>query len=348
MRYICYMHHPAHFHFLKNVIQTLEKNGDEVRIICQKKDVLTKLLENDGFQYKNFLPKGRMDNKLGMLYSLIRQDFLMLKECLSYKPELMFGCSGEICHIGKLLRIPSYYFNEDDIEVVPLLKYLVYPFATKIVAPQVCNTGKWKDKTITYNGNHELAYLHPKVFSANRSIKSKYIKSNRPYVIIRFAKLKAHHDKNVRGIDFELAEELIEIIKKDHDIYITSEIKLPENIEKYRLLIDPIDLHHVMAYARLYVGDSQTMAAESGVLGVPFIRYNDFVGRIGYLKELEDDYNLGYGIKPDQPELLIKTVKRVLNEDANIYVARKNKFIKDKVNVAECFYEIIQGDNKNV
>ncbi len=55
-------------------------------------------------------------------------------------------------------------------------------------------------------------------------------------------------------------------------------------------------MHHVMAFASLYIGDSQTMAAEAGVLGVPFVRFNDFVGRIGYLRELEDTYHLGYGI----------------------------------------------------
>ena len=51
-----------------------------------------------------------------------------------------------------------------------------------------------------------------------------------------------------------------------------------------------------MVFASLYIGDSQTMSAEAGVLGVPFVRFNDFVGRIGYLRELEDTYELGYGI----------------------------------------------------
>ena len=55
-------------------------------------------------------------------------------------------------------------------------------------------------------------------------------------------------------------------------------------------------MHHVMAFASLYIGDSQTMAAEAGFLGVPFVRFNDFVGSIGYLRELEDVYELGYGI----------------------------------------------------
>ena len=69
-------------------------------------------------------------------------------------------------------------------------------------------------------------------------------------------------------------------------------------------------MHHVMAFASLYIGDSQTMAAEAGVLGVPFVRFNDFVGRIGYLRELEDVYELGYGIHATQlksEELRVKS-----------------------------------------
>ena len=76
----------------------------------------------------------------------------------------------------------------------------------------------------------------------------------------------------------------------------SSERPLEPQFEQYRIKINPLDMHHVMAYASLYIGDSQTMAAEAGVLGVPFVRFNDFVGRIGYLRELEDKYELGYGI----------------------------------------------------
>ena len=38
------------------------------------------------------------------------------------------------------------------------------------------------------------------------------------------------------------------------------------------------------------------MLAVAGILGTPFIRFNDFVDRINYMDELEDVYELGYGI----------------------------------------------------
>ena len=56
--------------------------------------------------------------------------------------------------------------------------------------------------------------------------------------------------------------------------------------------INPIDMHHFMAFSSIIIGDSQTMSAESAVLGVPFIRYNDFVGKLKLLSYLEEIYNL--------------------------------------------------------
>lgn len=86
-----------------------------------------------------------------------------------------------------------------------------------------------------------------------------------------------------------------------------------------------------MAFAQLYIGDSQTMAAESGVLGVPFIRFNDFVGKIGYLNELENKFELGYGIKADYPELLIDKVQELLQLEN-----RKQIFSNEEIN---CFVQ---------
>lgn len=72
----------------------------------------------------------------------------------------------------------------------------------------------------------------------------------------------------------------MKILEPFGTIYITSERPLEPQFEKYRIRINPLDMHHVMAFASLYIGDSQTMAAEAGVVGTPFVRLNDFVGTI--------------------------------------------------------------------
>ena len=101
-------------------------------------------------------------------------------------------------------------------------------------------------------------------------------------------------------------------------------------------------MHHVMAFASLYIGDSQTMAAEAGVLGVPFVRFNDFVGRIGYLHELEDKYELGYGIKASAEGSVEKLCERVealvamkADERKATFAERRAKMLSEKVDCAK-------------
>ena len=134
-------------------------------------------------------------------------------------------------------------------------------------------------------------------------------------------------------------------------------VDLGTQFEKYRIKINPLDMHHVMAFASLYIGDSQTMAAEAGVLGVPFVRFNDFVGRIGYLRELEDVYELGYGIhatplasdspirradgsaQPSGVEELHKRVEQLVampsEERRATFQSRREKMLSDKIDCAK-------------
>ena len=159
---------------------------------------------------------------------------------------------------------------------------------------------------------------------------------------MRFASLHAHHDSGIKGINTEIAQRLIDILKPHGRIYITSERPLEPQFEEYRIKINPLDMHHVMAFASLYIGDSQTMAAEAGVLGVPFVRFNDFVGRIGYLRELEDKYELGYGIKASAEgsvDQLCSRVEELVSmpsaERKATFATRRQQMLSDKIDCAK-------------
>ena len=159
---------------------------------------------------------------------------------------------------------------------------------------------------------------------------------------MRFASLHAHHDSGIKGINTEIAQRLIDILKPHGRIYITSERPLEPQFEEYRIKINPLDMHHVMAFASLYIGDSQTMAAEAGVLGVPFVRFNDFVGRIGYLRELEDKYELGYGIKASAEgsvDQLCSRVEELVSmpsaERTATFATRRQQMLSDKIDCAK-------------
>jgi len=332
MRFLIYMGHPAHFHLFKNTILHLKAANHEVRILIKKKDILESLLTNIGWDYININPEERGDGKIAIAKALLKREFEFLKIARSFKPHLMAGTSAEITHVGKLLGIPSVVVNEDDASVVPYFAKLAYPLATTVLAPVCCDCGKWNYKKTAYESYHELAYLHPNHFKIDESKVRAYIKEE-AFFILRFAKLTAHHDVGRQGINLEIAQEIIKRLKPHGRIYITSERPLEQELEHYRIAINPLDIHHAMAMAKMYLGDSQTMAAEAAVLGTPSIRFNDFVGEIGYLEELEHKFGLTYGIRTSNPQRLYDKIDELLALPnlKETFEAKKNKMLSQKI-----------------
>jgi len=349
MKILVYLGHPAHFHLYKTAVNNWKTNGHVVLILIKKKDILEDLLKIAGLTYFNILTEGRKDSKAGMFVGMIKRAYRLFLFCLKHKPDILTGTSVENSFVGKLLGIPVVNVNEDDAAVVPLFAKLSYPLASAILNPRVCNSGKWDKKAIKYESYQELAYLHPKHFTPDKKIVEKYFSTDKPYFIIRFAKLTAHHDSGIQGISLDIAKNIIKKLKPYGDIYITSERVLEQELEPYRMSINPLDMHNVMAFAQLYIGDSQTMAAEAGVLGIPFVRFNDFVGRIGYLRELEDDYKLGFGIKTNELEKLYKTVDDLIAmpDRKEIFAERREKMLSEKIDCAQFLTWFIENYPKS-
>jgi predicted glycosyltransferase len=125
--------------------------------------------------------------------------------------------------------------------------------------------------------------------------------------------LGAYHDVGKTGISDEIALRLIQMIEPHGKVYITSERPLPPQFEPYRISIRAADIHHALYFAEMFIGDSQTMTAESAVLGTPALRFNDFVGELSYLEDLEHNYGLTYGIKTNELEKLYQKLDELLN-----------------------------------
>lgn len=337
MNVLIQLSHPAHFHLYKNVARNLINDGNNVFILIKTKDILEDLLKAAGLPYHNILNKAHRKSRFGVLLDMLIRDAKIAKFCLSNNIDLLTGSTPEVGHISWLLRKHSITCGEDDMAVVPAFAKVAGPFIQTLLSPMVCDNTPLENKSIKYASYHELAYLHPNHFIPDKKNVEKYFTTSTPYFIMRFAKLNAHHDKGIKGINTEIASRLIDLLKPHGSIYITSERELEPQFEQYRIKINPLDMHHVMAFADLYIGDSQTMAAEAGVLGVPFIRFNDFVGRIGYLRELEDYYQLGFGIKTNEVDRLYNTVEMLVNmpDKKTIFQQRRQKMLDDKIDYAK-------------
>jgi predicted glycosyltransferase len=92
------------------------------------------------------------------------------------------------------------------------------------------------------------------------------------------------------------------------------------------------------------------MAAESGVLGVPFVRFNGFVGRLGYLDELENKYKLGYGIRPSEPERLFDVINELVSmkDRQEQFQTRRMKMLTEKINLNSFMVWLIENYPESV
>ena len=156
-----------------------------------------------------------------------------------------------------------------------------------------------------------------------------------PFFIMRFNVFKAHHDIGVKGLSLEQKLQLIEILKPHGKIFITTERGIEPELQEYQMAVSPEKAHSLMAYASIFLGDSQTMTSEAAVLGVPSLRCNTFAGRISYLDEQEKKYGLTFGFHPDDFDQLAVKLKGLLAKPnlREEWQARRQQMLADKIDV---------------
>lgn len=316
--------HPAHVHLFKNFIFHLQKEGIPFTVVARKKEITLNLL--DHYQIPYTCLSAPRTNLTGMFLEFLNRTFKILKLHLKEGFTIALGTSVSIGYLSLFTfgKVKSYNFSEDDDHVIPLQAYLSYPFSSKIINPDCIVFSKWKNKRVLVPSYHELAYLHPNNFIPDISVPKKYGLEPGNFVILRLSALKANHDKNAKGI----STALLELIKKE-----INEFEIIESNEgKQGGKIKPWDMHHVLAFSKMIISDSQTMSAEGAVLGVPSLRINNFIGRISYLNELENKFNLGFGFFPEQEEEILSCIKELVNNNSYYDLEkRRNTLFDEKI-----------------
>jgi len=346
MKYLIHLGHPAHYHLFKHVVNRLRDSGNSCIYVIKKKDILENLLIESAEEFLNILPRGRKNSLFGIFLGQIKQIWALFKLCVKDRPNVLMGSTPTVSQVGFLLKIPSLSLNEDDAKEVELFAKTTYPFSTVILSPRPCDNGRWNKKTVHYESYHELAYLHPDHFTPSLKALEGIVSQNERFFIIRFSSLDAYHDHGVKGMDLHLTLKLIDLLKPHGRVIISSEKKLPLKLESYRASFNPTKMHDLLYYSSIYIGDSQTMAAEAGVLGTPFIRINDFVGKLGYLKELEEVYKLGFGFRPARAGESLEIIDKWLKQN-NLeleWKEKRKKMLSEKLNFSDYLYEFISKE----
>ena len=96
----------------------------------------------------------------------------------------------------------------------------------------------------------------------------------------------------------------------------------------------------------MIISDSQTMAVEGAVLGVPTIRINSFVNRCSVLDELETKYQLTDSYHPNDEESSIKAISDILNNGdvEKIWHHRREKMLAEKVDFNEWLIDFFEDE----
>ena len=341
MKILFALNHPAHYHLFKHAFSILRRDGHDTFFVIKDKDILSQLLDSEKVDHHILTIKKIGHNKISVLakgaFDIIIQDYRLLLFCREHRPDLMIGTDYSITHVGRLLGIESLVFNEDDFAINKLFCTLAYPFATAIVSPFVCDVGKSKHKKIGYNGYQKLAYLHPVRFKPDINVIRKYFDPNRKIFLIRLVRFAAGHDIEMKhsGITIPLLEKICLMLNPFGQVFISSEASIPAPLKKYSLKIDPKDIHHILAFADMFIADSQSMIVEAAMLGTPCIRFNSFVGKISVLEELEKKFKLAIGINVTQPEELIVQIKKNLDNEniKKVYARRRQQMLAEKIDL---------------
>jgi len=351
MKILIKLNHPAHYHLFKNFIKQM-KDRHYIKVLIRDKDILSDLLEIDEVEYERIIEskKRSRGNKFSILFANLRemleQDINLFRHIKDYRYDILMGTDISISHIGRIFKIPSFIFNEDDFEINKMFCSTTYPYCDFIVSPSVCSVGKFGKKKIEYDGYQKLAYLHPNYFTPDIRTVNKYINSDKPFFILRLVSYTAGHDIEQKhgGISEELLETLISILLKKGNVYLTSEENLKDKFKKHLLKINPIDIHHLLAFSDLLITDSQSMTVEAAMLGTPSIRYNSFVGKISVLNEIENRYHLSTGIHINESDKLLKQVNEIVeNKDTkSLYLNNRNRMLDDKADLTAFLIWLIE------
>ena len=339
MRYIFELNHPKHYYQFKCIMSMLQGRGHTIKVLARDKDVLLNVLKEENVPFEVF--GAHKDSIFGKLFSSFSIYHNYKRIAKAFKPDFIVSKASLYgVLVAKAIKCRSFIFP--DSEVVALTNKVVAPLASRIITPEpfALDYGLKHQKI---KGLFEDCYLSPDVLSIDRQF-PEYNGLKRPYAILRFVGWAANHDISNNGFSLEEKITLAESIGKYMTVYISSEKKLPEALAKYKLTTPAAQIHNVLANADLYVGDSQTMAAEAALLGTPAIRSNSFVGDgdMSNFKMLENKYSLLLNIR-DFKTVLDTAVKFAKNSQKEEWQRKRASYYSTVGNANEYIANLLES-----
>lgn len=334
--------HPAHVHLLKYVAVELAERGHSVFFSVRDIPVAKRLMDCYSMPYLDLGKKA--DTLVGKAMTVLGQDFQLLRFVRKHKIDYGLSSGVVLSHVSKLTKMKSFVFDDDDDAAEPLVVKYGHPLTKVVFTPSSIH--RKSKHALYYEGTHELAYLHPNYFHPDKSVLQRAgLKMGERFFVMRFVAFKGHHDIGQGGLTIEQKRALINLLNPYGRVIITSERSIEPEFEQYRLPIPPEDIHSLMYYSSMFLGDSQTMTSEAAILGVPALKCNTFAGRLSVPNELEQKYGLCYSYLPEDFDKLYAHAKRLLESPTTKqeWTEKLTRFLEDKIDVTSFFVWFIEN-----
>ncbi len=333
--------HPGHVHLFKYVAAGLKEKGHNLFFSVRDIPVAKRLMDKYDMPY---IDLGRKSDSIsGKAWTVLKQDFELLRFVCKHHIDIGLSSGIVLSHVSRLTGMKSFMFDDDDDAAEGFVVKYGHPLTDIVMTPSAIK--RKTPKALYYQGTHELAYLHPSRFTADASVLERAgIEKDERFFIMRFVALKGHHDVGQTGLSMEQKQKLVKLLQRFGRVIITSERAIEPEFEPFRLPVAPEDIHSLMYYSSLFVGDSQTMTSEAAVLGVPAFKCNTFAGRLS-VPNMYESYGLCRSFTPEHFEDMYSEIEALLT-GPNLkeeWQRKRDAFIGDMIDPTSFFTWFIEN-----
>jgi predicted glycosyltransferase len=339
MRILVDITHPMHVHFFRHAIERWRAGGHEVRITSRDKDVTLALLDEFGLDHTHIGRRARR-GIAGLGIELIERAWGLARVVREFRPHVAAAEAGTFLVYGCLpYGVPVVVFSDTEHAVVS--NTITYPLATAVITPRAYQKSAGR-KHIRYDGYQQLAYTHPSVFTPDPGVlAAEGLAPDEPFSIVRLVSWQASHDVGDHGV--RNLRDVIDTLARYGRVILSSERALPPDLQHHALRGPRKHMLHLQAFARLYFGESATMASECAMLGTPAIFLS--TSRRGYIDEQQERYDMVYSF--DEPLTgqgdALEKARELLGDPATpaTWQAKRKTMLADLIDVPSYITQIV-------
>ncbi len=339
MKYLITIEHPAWAHQFKTTIKKLISEGHQIKTLVINQEITAELLNIFDIRY-TLIGSSTGKNILHKAWILLRTTLVILFHSLKFKPHFFIGRATPMVAISAfILRKPHLIFEDTEKSTVSL--FFCKLFSKLILTPSgfKSDLGKIHLRVDSYK---ELFYLNKESFQPNPNVLTNLgLKENEPFVLVRFIAWNASHDFGEKGFSEETKIKLIKDLSSRIKVFISSEEKLPNQLNQYRLNISVDKIHSVLYYASLFISESGTMSTEACLLGTPTVYVATIAKKLGNFIDLKEKYEI-LSFYDNENEGLRKIYEIVKNQNyKELHKQKLKRFLDNKIDIFSFYFWLI-------